>query len=160
MIFEPKNETSKNHEKVRLLCPKVSKIAPKWTKIGAWKHTFPELVKPWFWETLQWFCMVFAPPGVQESTETRKEIAPGKHMPKKYENLGAESKKTWKCKEEIGMSSPRKFTFFWPGCFLAPFWSQGRFETSFGPQNDEKMDPQGPQGPQNQERMLRNGMEF
>ena len=36
--------------------------------------------------------MVFAYPGVQESIENRKEIAPGKHMPKKCENLGAESK--------------------------------------------------------------------
>ena len=35
--------------------------------------------------------MVFASPGIQESTKNREEIAPGKHMPKKCENLGAES---------------------------------------------------------------------
>ena len=28
---------------------------------------------------------------------------------------------------------------------MAPFWSQVRFETSFGPQNDEKMDPGRPE---------------
>ena len=54
--------------------------------------------------------MVFASPWVQESTENRKEIAPGKHMPKKCENLGAEAKKNMKmgvtilCHQGVGNS--------------------------------------------------------
>ena len=63
--------------------------------------------------------MVFAPPGVQESTETRKEIAPGKHMPKKYENLGAESKKHENGRSKSGCQALGNSLFsdldaFWP----------------------------------------------
>ena len=56
--------------------------------------------------------MVFASPGVQESTENQKEIAPGKHMPKKCENLGAESKKHENGEEFSGATSPREFIVF------------------------------------------------
>ena len=126
---------------------KVSKMTPKWSQIGAWNHTFPELMKPWFCETLPWFYMVFVPPGIQESTEHQKEIAPGKHMPKKSENLGAGSKQRENWSEFFMATGPREFTVFWPGSVLAPFWSPSRFKTSFGCQNDEKMDPRGAQGP-------------
>ena len=56
--------------------------------------------------------MVFNPPGVQESTENRKEITPGKHMPKKCENLRAESKKHENDDEFSGATGGREFTFF------------------------------------------------
>ena len=56
--------------------------------------------------------MVFASPGVQESTENRKEIAPGKHMPKKCENLGAESKKHENGSYDSVSPGGREFTCF------------------------------------------------
>ena len=56
--------------------------------------------------------MVFASPGVQESTENHKEIAPGKHMPKKSENLGAESKKYENVDDFSGAAGGREFTVF------------------------------------------------
>ena len=56
--------------------------------------------------------MVFASPGVQESTENRKEIAPGKHMPKKCENLGAGCKKHANWGEGFVATGGREFTFF------------------------------------------------
>ena len=56
--------------------------------------------------------MVFVPPGVQESTENQKEIAPGKHMPKKCENLGAESKKHENGSYDSVATGGREFTFF------------------------------------------------
>ena len=56
--------------------------------------------------------MVFASPGVQESTENRKEIAPGKHMPKKCENLGAESQKHENDDGFSGAAGSREFTCF------------------------------------------------
>ncbi len=56
--------------------------------------------------------MVFAPPGVQESIENRKEIAPGKHMPKKCQNLGAESKTHENDNGFSGAAGGREFTFF------------------------------------------------
>ena len=92
--------------------------------------------------------MIFASPGLQESTGNRKEIAPGKHMPKKCENLGAESKKHANWSEFFMATGPREFTVFRPGSVLAPFWSPSRFKTSFGCQNDEKMDPRGAPGTQ------------
>ena len=56
--------------------------------------------------------MVFASPWVQESTENHKEIAPGKHMPKKCENLGAEPQKHENDDDFSGATSPREFTVF------------------------------------------------
>ena len=56
--------------------------------------------------------MVVASPGVQESTENHKEIAPGKHMPNKSENLGAESKKHANWGEFFVATGGREFTFF------------------------------------------------
>ena len=56
--------------------------------------------------------MVFVPPGVQESTKNRKEIVPGKHMPKKCENLGAESKKHANWSEGFMATGGREFNFF------------------------------------------------
>ena len=53
----------------------------------------------------------FPLPGVQESTENRKEIAPGKHMPKKCENLGAESQKHENGSYDSVATGPREFTF-------------------------------------------------
>ena len=56
--------------------------------------------------------MVFASPGIQESTGNRKEIAPGKHMPKKCQNLGAESKKHENGSYDSVATGPREFTVF------------------------------------------------
>ena len=56
--------------------------------------------------------MVLASPGVQESTENRKEIAPGKQIPKKCENLGAESKTHATWGEGFVATGGREFTFF------------------------------------------------
>ena len=56
--------------------------------------------------------MVFVPPGVQESTENRQEIAPGKHTPKKCENLGAESQTHENWSEFFMATGGREFTFF------------------------------------------------
>ena len=56
--------------------------------------------------------MVFASPWVQESTENWKEVAPGKHMPKKCENLGAESQKHENYDDFSGAAGPREFTVF------------------------------------------------
>ncbi len=140
------NDTPKNNEKVKLWRPKESKMTPKSIPNGPWKHTFPELVKPWFCETLKWFYMVFVPPGVQESTENRKEIAPGEHMPKKCQNLGAESNKHENGRYFSGATRGREFILFDPEAFWLHFWSPSRFKTSFGCQDDEKMDPQGGPG--------------
>ena len=56
--------------------------------------------------------MVFASPGVQESTENPKEIAPGEHTPKKCENLGAEPQQHENDDDFSGATGGREFIFF------------------------------------------------
>ena len=52
-----------------------------------WNLFFSECAKPWFCETLQWFCMIFGLPKFQECMENRQEIVPANHIRKKTHNL-------------------------------------------------------------------------
>ena len=56
---------------------------------------------------------------------------------KEPQNFNADAKKKKKLEGQEGCN----FNLFGPGCPLAPFWSRGGFETSFGAQNNETMDP-------------------
>ena len=97
----------------------------------AWNLSFSECAKPWFCETLHGFDMIFTLPGVQESIENRKEIAPANHMPKKSENLCIWSEKHQNWRYDSGACCPPKITIFRPGSCPAPFWSPSRFGTPF-----------------------------
>ena len=148
MFLEQKTNHLKNNKKLDF----GAQEPPKWLQNG---HQMVsgiilflngrnlDFVRPY--TVLAWF-LTFRGPGIHWKPQGNRTWK--KHT-KKHDKLKACSKKHKRGGEEMGAKLLREFTFFWPGCFLAPFWSLGRFKTSFGCQNDEKMDPQGPQGPQN-----------
>ena len=104
--------------------------------------------------------MVFASPGVQESTENQKEIAPGKHMPKKCENLGAESQKHENGSYDSGAASPREFTFSDLDLFGLHFGPEVTSRRHLGAKMMRKWTPGKPQGPQNHEKIMKSCMDF
>ena len=74
-----------------------------------------------FHHHFHYFFMVSGPPAVQESTENQTEIAPGKHMPKKCENLGAEPQKHENDDDFSGAAGGRDSLFCDPGAFRVHF---------------------------------------
>ena len=128
--------------------PKWFQMEPKW---GLESHFFQIGETLILWDpTLFWHG--FWPsrgPGINWKRQGNRTWK--KHT-KKHEQMKACSKKHENWSEDSGDKLFREFTFFWPGCCLAPFWSQGRFKTSFRCQNDKKMEPKRSQGPQNSKR--------